>query len=57
MVDENLCKWHELLSMVLWTIRTSNPSSTTPYAFITYGHEAILHGGCVRQSLWVAIQN
>ncbi|XP_043714618.1 uncharacterized protein LOC122662975 [Telopea speciosissima] len=42
-VEENLRRWAELLSEVLWTFRTSQRTSTgtTPFA-LTYGNYAVL---------------
>ncbi|GKV50000.1 hypothetical protein SLEP1_g56718 [Rubroshorea leprosula] len=43
MVDDNLRRWHELLSETLWAYRTSQRSSTKMTHFaLTYGHDTVL---------------
>ncbi|GLU22256.1 hypothetical protein SLE2022_383450 [Rubroshorea leprosula] len=58
MVDDNLRRWHELLSNTIWAYKTSQRSATkvTPFS-LTYGHDAVLTIELSTRSLRITIQH
>jgi hypothetical protein len=57
-IKENLKKWHEVLSEVLWTHHISKHSATrvTPFELV-YGQEVVLPAEVNMDALWIAQQN